>query len=98
MQDVQKRALRYLAYIALGILILIPLLETRSVWRFVGLTGFLIIIINLLRIVLLSRKLIDTLYPITEEMDGLVLDKNIEWIAIAIFFGSFLASYAISGV
>ena len=90
MQNLRSRVLKYLAYIALGILIIIPFVQTNSVWRFVALIGLVITFGNFLRLVLISQELLDDFFPIKEEINGSKLDKLIESITMTIFFGGLL--------
>ncbi|MEM6380359.1 MAG: hypothetical protein AAF705_19375, partial [Bacteroidota bacterium] len=85
MQNLRSRVLKYLAYIALGILIIIPFVQTNSVWRFVALIGLVITFGNFLRLVLISQELLDDFFPIKEEINGSKLDKLIESITMTIF-------------
>lgn len=87
MSDVRKQALKFLGYIILGVLIIIPIWEQTSAIRFVGLLGFLIVVVNLIRLVTLSQQLIDDFLPPKGETETKPTDKFIGWLAMISFFG-----------
>lgn len=87
MSELRKKALKYLLYILLGVIIIISVANNTGPERYIALFGFLLSLSNLIRIIIVSQALIDDFFPPKGEGQTKFGDKLIYWLNLMLFFG-----------